>query len=68
MSESRSVSEADESGFHKVNSMTKIVKTSYRVRKNGYEVVFNFTSSVSELSVLEFHIKTDNGIEVFADC
>lgn len=48
--------------------MTKIVKTSYRVRKERLRSSFSTSlRSVSELSVLEFHIKTDNGIEVFGE-
>lgn len=48
--------------------MTKIVETSYRVRKEPLQSSFSTSlRSIKELSVLEFHIKTDDGIEVFGE-
>lgn len=48
--------------------MTKIVETSHRVRKEQLRSSFSTSlRTVSELSVLEFHIKTDDGVEVFGE-
>ena len=49
--------------------MTKIVETYYRVRKEPLQTSFSTSlRSVKELSVIEFHIKTDDGIAVFGEC
>ena len=48
--------------------MTKIVETSYKVRKEPLRTIFSTSlRTVNELSVLEFHIKTDDGVEVFGE-
>ena len=48
--------------------MTKIVETTYRVRREPLRTSFSTSlRSINELSVIEFHIKTDDGIEVFGE-
>lgn len=48
--------------------MTKIVETFHKVRKEQLRSSFSTSlRTVSELSVLEFHIKTDDGVEVFGE-
>ena len=49
--------------------MTKIVETYYRVRREPLRTNFSTSlRSVNELSVIEFHIKSDDGISVFGEC
>jgi L-alanine-DL-glutamate epimerase-like enolase superfamily enzyme len=48
--------------------MTKIVETSLRIRKEALRSSFSTSlRSVSELDVVEFHIKTDDGYCVFGE-
>ena len=48
--------------------MTKIVETSLRIRKEALRSSFSTSlRSVSELEVVEFHIKTDDGYNVFGE-
>ena len=48
--------------------MTKIVETSLRIRKEALKSSFSTSlRSVSELEVVEFHIKTDDGYSVFGE-
>ena len=48
--------------------MTKIVETSLRIRKEALRSSFSTSlRSVSELEVVEFHIKTDDGFNVFGE-
>ena len=48
--------------------MTKIVETSLRIRKEALRSSFSTSlRSVSELEVVEFHIKTDDGYSVFGE-
>jgi len=48
--------------------MTKIVETSLRIRKEALRSSFSTSlRSVSELDVIEFHIKTDDGYNVFGE-
>ena len=48
--------------------MTKIVETSLRIRKEALKSSFSTSlRSVSELEVVEFHIKTDDGYNVFGE-
>lgn len=48
--------------------MTKIVETSLRIRKEALRSSFSTAlRSVSELEVVEFHIKTDDGYSVFGE-
>lgn len=48
--------------------MTKIVETAYRVRREALRTNFSTSlRSINEFSVIEFHIKTDDGIEVFGE-
>lgn len=48
--------------------MTKIVETSLRIRKEALNSSFSTAlRSVSELEVVEFHIKTDDGYWVFGE-
>lgn len=48
--------------------MTKIVETSLRIRKEALNSSFSTSlRSVNELEVIEFHIKTDDGFNVFGE-
>lgn len=48
--------------------MTKIVQTSLKVRKEPLKSSFSTSlRSVNELTIIEFHIRTDDGHEVFGE-